>query len=480
MKQRNHQYKPLSDEEIKTIDAATMQIFAETGFEVHEPEAWELFKKVASEVDEEKQIIRLKEATVRELIDKAPKEVVLYGREEGHDCHLGSGNVYYGTGGTALNMLDYPEGRRRRAELEDLKNVTRVVDRMKNIHLFLLPTYPSDLDISDVDVNRFYTGLKYTGKHIMGGVYTSEGINNVIRMAEEVAGSPEALRERPFISMITCGISPLKLDSKYGRYMIQVAREGIPLAVPAEPLCGATSPMSLAGNLVIQNCDALINVMLTQLANPGTPVIYGCVATSTDLRNLGYLGGPVESGMINAATAQMTHFYGLPYYATAGISDSKTLDVQCGYEAAVTNLLVGLAGADFIHDAAGLMEFAMTVSLEKLVIDNEILGMAGRAIRGIEVNDLTMAVDDIQRIGPGGNFLTSRHTRKFMRTEHYKPTLSDRDKREVWEENGSLDGAARAHAKVREILESEPKYYLEEALRERIGKSWKPVDEKNS
>ncbi|WP_319561138.1 trimethylamine methyltransferase family protein [Marispirochaeta sp.] len=461
---KRHQYKPLSEAEIQRIDQATMKVLSSTGFEVHEDEAFELFSRVAESVDTEKRIVRLSEKRIREIISSAPGELTLFSRDGKNDCRLGSGEVYFGTGGTALNMLDYPEGLCRPAVLKDLENIARVVDKMDNVHLFLLPTYPNETPIDKVDISRFYTGLKFTAKHVMGGVYTGEGINSVIRMAEELAGGKDQLRKRPFLSMITCGISPLRLDSKYGRFMMQIAKEGIPLAVPAEPLCGATSPMSLAGTLVIQNCDALINVMLTQLVNPGTPVIYGCVSTSTDQRNLGYLGGPVESGMINAATAQMTQYYGIPYYATAGISDSKTLDAQCGYESAINNLLVGMAGADFIHDAAGLMEFAMTVSLEKLVIDNEILGYAKRAIRGIEVNDETLALKDIQKIGPGGNFLTSRHTRKFMRKEHYAPTLSNRDQRSQWEAGGRVSVDERAHEIVKSILEGEAEIYLKDSV----------------
>ncbi|MGM0432556.1 MAG: trimethylamine methyltransferase family protein [Spirochaetota bacterium] len=461
MKTYTHQYKPLKEKDIQRIDQASMEVFLETGFEVHQPEAFELFKQVAHSVDEEKGIIKLREETVRELIAKAPSEVTLYGRDTAYDCELGRGNVYFGTGGTALNMLDYGETESRLANLKDLEEVIRVVDRMDNIDLCLLPTYPSEIDAEHVDIKRFSTGLTYTNKHIMGGVYTSQGIHDVIRMAENIAGSPEALREKPFISLITCGISPLRLDSKYGAYMIQAAREGIPLAVPAEPLCGATAPMSLAGALVIQNCDALINVMLTQLVNPGTPVIYGCVASSMDMNTMSYLGSPIESGMINAATAQMTQYYHLPYYATAGISDSKTLDAQCGYESALSNLLVGMAGADFIHDAAGLMEFALTVSLEKLVIDNEIIGMAKRAIQGVDVSENTLCLDDIKKAGPGGNFVTSRSTRKFMRKEHYQPQLSDRSQRGVWTSEGATSAAQRAHTVVQNILRETPKKYVD-------------------
>jgi trimethylamine--corrinoid protein Co-methyltransferase len=246
--------------------------------------------------------------------------------------------------------------------------------------------------------------------------------------------------------------------------MIQLARQGIPTAVPVEPLCGATAPVTLAGTLVIQNCDGLITTMLTQLANAGAPVIYGSVATSINFHDVRYLGGPVESGMINAATAQLARFYGFPYYSTAGISDSKTLDAQCGYETAVNNLLVALAGGDFIHDTAGLMEFATTVSKEKLIIDNEILGMVSRAVKGIEVNADTLAFDAIKNAGPGGNFIADRHTRKYMHKEHFFPGLSNREKREVWINNGHQTTAQRANEIVKEILSDNHKCCIDESL----------------
>lgn len=458
-------YRPLTDEGIRKIHDATMEVLSEVGFEVHCPEALELFRKHGATVDDERRLVKVPEKLVMELAEKAPSEVILYGREDRHDLHLGDKRVYLGTGGTALNMLEPASGECRRATLQDLIDVIRLVDKLDNVHFMLLPTYPDDIRHEDVDVNRFFAGLNFTTKHVMGGVYTSEGIDRVIAMAERVAGSPEALRERPFISMITCGISPLRLDSKYGAFMIQVAKQGIPLSIPAEPLCGATAPITIAGNLVIQNCDALINVMATQMANPGTPVIYGCVATSTDLRDLKYLGGSVESGLINAGTAQMAQHYRLPYYATAGISDSKTIDAQCGYEAATTNLMVALAGANFIHDAAGLMEYAMTVCKEKYVIDNEILGMVMRAVSGIRVDDDTLALKTIREVGPGGHFVAARHTRRFMKKEHYMPTLSDRDQRGDWEKGGRLDTLQRASGIVKDILGADIQPVLDDATR---------------
>ncbi|HMA99909.1 MAG TPA: trimethylamine methyltransferase family protein, partial [Spirochaetota bacterium] len=261
------QYEPLTRDDLRKIHANSMQIFSEVGFEVMEPQAFELFKNYGARTDAESHKVFLTEKQVMDIISSVPPRVTLYGRDDRHNCVLGAGNVYYATGGTALNMLDYENNKRRPAQLQDLADVVRLVDKLDNIHVLLLPTYPNELPVDDVDINRFFTGLCYTDKHIMGGVYTAWGIEKVISMAEEIAGGQKALRERPFISMITCGISPLKLDSKYGAYMIQLAKHGIPTAVPVEPLCGATAPITLAGTLVIQNCDGLIHMMLTQLAN---------------------------------------------------------------------------------------------------------------------------------------------------------------------------------------------------------------------
>jgi len=210
--------------------------------------------------------------------------------------------------------------------------------------------------------------------------------------------------------------------------------------------------VTLAGNLVIQIVDSLIGVMLTQIVNPGTPVIFGSVASTTDLRDFKYLAGSVEMGLINAAGAQMAQFYKLPFYATGGMTDSKVLDSQSGYESALTSLLCALAGANFIHDAAGLMEFALTTCYEKYVIDNEILGMVMRAVEGIKVNDDTLAFDLIKQVGPGGNFVTAKHTRHFMRSEHYQPSLSDRNSREEWEARGGKATWGRAAEKAKKII----------------------------
>ena len=445
-------FKTLTEESIDRIHQTAMQVFGEVGFEVNSEAALEFFKRAGAWVDGEKHLVRLSRERVMELIEMAPSEIRLCGQDGKHDILLGGQRVYAGTGGTALYIYDPNTGQKQLATLDDLKRIAKLVDQLDNIHLFMLPTYPSELPVEQVDVNRFFAGLDNTTKHVMGGVYTLDGVKQVIRMAEIVAGSSERLRQRPLISMITLGISPLKMDRQYGDLVVNIAQAGIPLVYPAEPLCGATSPVTLAGNLVIQTVDSLMGVILTQIINPGTPVIFGSVASSTDFRNLKYLAGPIEMGLLNAAGAQMAQFYKLPFYATGGMTDSKVLDAQSGYESALTSLLCALAGANFIHDAAGLMEFALTMCYEKLVIDNEILGMVMRAVEGITVDDDTLAFDLIKQVGPGGNFVTAKHTRQFMRSEHYQPSLSDRDSREEWEARGGKTTWERATEKVKELI----------------------------
>jgi len=460
-------YQPLTEESIAKIDQMVMAVVEEVGFEVNSEKALLLFEKAGARVDREERRVRLPQAKARELIGMAPPEVRLCGQEEKNDVLLGGNRVYTGTGGTALYIYEPASKQNRPATLKDLKRIARLVNRLDNIHLFMLPTYPNELPIEQVDANRFFAGLDNTTKHIMGGVYTLGGIKQVLRIAEIAAGSAEELVKRPLISMIGCSISPLKMDANYGDLVVEIAQRGIPLVCPAEPLCGATSPVTLAGNLVIQTADSLMGVMLTQIVKPGTPVIFGSVATNTDLRNLNYLAGSVEMGLLNAAGAQMAQFYHLPFYATGGMTDSKVLDAQSGYESAISSLLCALAGANFIHDAAGMMEFALTACYEKFVIDNEILGMVMRAVDGIKVNDDTLAFDLIKEVGPGGNFVAAKHTRRFMRREHYQPTLSDRNGREEWEAKGGKAIWQKAGEKVRRLI-AEPKYHLPAEVRQQI------------
>ena len=294
-------------------------------------------------------------------------------------------------------------------------------------------------------------------------------------MAEILAGSAEKLRREPFLSLITCVMSPLKIDETYGDFLMTIAEAGIPVAIPAEPIAGATSPVTIAGTVTNLCCETMAGILLAQLVNPGTPCLFGCVGTGADFRTMGYVSGSVEEGLINAASAQMAQFYGLPFYATAGQSDAKCVDAQAGWEGAITNLLVGMAGANFIHDAVGLLEFCLTASYEKYVIDNEIVGEVMRVLQGIEVNPETLALEVTQRVGPGGQFVTDDHTCENIRREHFIPSVADRNDRETWIKLGSKDTFQRAHEVALEILKTHFPQPLNHEKEEIIRKTFKEI-----
>jgi trimethylamine--corrinoid protein Co-methyltransferase len=461
------QYRPLSQADVHLIHTSALDILEKAGVEVNSPKALELLAEAGARLDRSTSRAWLSRSMVEDAIASAPSQVTLCGRQPEHDLRLEGRRVHLGTGGTAIYALDL-QGEKHLSTLQDCRRIPRLVNALENVHFIVLPVYPNDLERDVVDVNRFYAGLSNSSKHIMGGMYTMQGAMDVIRMGEIIAGGPQALRERPILSFITLIISPLTVDKQYGDIMIEVARKGIPIAVPSEPQTGSTSPVTLAGNLTMFAADTLTGVTLTQLANPGAPVLCGYVGTITDMRSMGYLSGAVEAGLLNAGAAQLAQSWEIPFYATAGMSDSKLIDAQTGYESAMTTLMAALSGANYIHDAAGLMEFAMVASYEKYVVDNEIIGMAMRAVHGIQVTPATIGAEVIQAVGPGGHFLTEDHTMRYLRSEFFFPRISDREPRENWEAEGASNTRQRARQRAQELLDSHQPLPLPEDSVQRI------------
>ncbi|MGC9529548.1 MAG: trimethylamine methyltransferase family protein [Candidatus Bipolaricaulaceae bacterium] len=444
-------YRPYTPAEVQKIAEGAMWVLQNVGIQVNSRPARELLLGAGARAARG-EVVLIPEDLVRWAVDQAPSQVVLYGREERHHLTLAGAKVYFGTGGTVLYTLDLETGERRPTTLRDVARVGRLVDALDNVHFYLLPLYPTDLPKEKVDLNRFYAGLTNTTKHIMGGIYTAEGLQQAIRLSETVAGGPEALRERPIVSFITCTVAPLRLDATYTDFLMEIARRGLPVAIPSEVVAGVTAPMTVAGATVVQLAETLAGLVVAQLTRPGTPTLLGTVSTVMDPRRAGYLAGAVEMGLMQAGMAQLAQHYELPLYATAGMSDAKVPDAQAGYEKALTALLVALAGANFIHDAAGPLEFCTTVAYEQYVIDDEILGMVMRALRGVEVSDETLALGAIAEVGPGGHFLTHRHTLNHLRSELFTPRVSDRELRERWEAQGAQNTRARARQLARRLL----------------------------
>ena len=460
-------YRPLDEVGLRRIAEAAFEVLEKSGLAVYSPTGFEAFKAAGAEVDSETRTVKLPRALVEDAIASNPSSITLYARDDTHHVVLEDDRVHYGTGGTALYVLDPDTGERRESTNADVRLNARLSHELERVHVFTINVFPHEIEDKDaIDVNRFFHALDCTTKHVMGGVYSLQGCHDVVAMAEMIARSPEALRKRPFVSFITLVISPFKIDEHYGEMTCYFAQQGLPVVVPTEPICGTTSPVTLAGNVLTHIAETLGGIALVQCVSKGAPGICGSVGSTCDLRTMDHLGGPVERAMINAAVSQLAQHFGLPLYSTAGTSDAKQVGVQAAYESALSNVLVAMSGANYIHDALGLMEADLTVSYEKLVMDDEILGMCDRVLEGIEVTDETLALGLILEKGPGQDFLAEPHTVEHMRREFFVPRLANRKKRAAWTPDDSA--LARAKAFVAEVRASRKGSFIDAHIRRQL------------
>jgi trimethylamine---corrinoid protein Co-methyltransferase len=443
-------YRPLTAGDVTKIVDDAFRILEQAGMLVFSKTAREAFRKAGAEVDDNTCTCKLPRSLVEDAIDSNPSSITLFSRDGKMDCVLEKNRVHYGTGGTAIYVLDPDSGARRPSTVEDVILNARMVDVLENVHLFTINVFPNDIaNREHIDANRFFHAFDNTTKHVMGGVYAMSGCREVVQMAETIAGGAAALREKPFVSFITLIISPFKIDDHYGEMTCFLADKGLPVVVPTEPICGTTAPITLAGNVLTHIAETLGGIAMVQCVNKGAPGVCGSVGSITNLHTMDHVAGAVERAMINAAVSQVAQHLAIPLYSTGGTTDAKQVNAQAAYESAMSSLLVAMSGANYIHDIAGLMETDLTVSYEKLAMDNEILGMCQRVLRGIEVTDDTLATDLMIEKGPGNDYLAEEHTIRHMRDEFYMPKLANRDKRET--QQAGDDALSRAAALVAEV-----------------------------
>jgi trimethylamine--corrinoid protein Co-methyltransferase len=307
-----------------------------------------------------------------------------------------------------------------------------------------------------LDLNTYYAALRSTTKHVTGNCFTLKSLRDVLAMGEMISGGRDELRERPFLSFITSWtVSPLRFAAETVEVLTEVVRQEMPVFLSSAPQAGATSPAALAGTLVQIHAEELSGLTYCQLVKPGTPVVLGYVPSVSDLRTGNFVGGAAEFALMNAAVAQLGQHCNLPVYNSSGLSDAKLPDVQAGYEKGITGAAAALAGANYIHHSAGFLESMLTVAYEQFVIDDDINGSIMRLVRGIEVTDETLSLDVIEQVVNGeGHFLGTQQSLELMNTEFYYPHTADRQSRDNWQANGSLDMREAARRKARQLLKT--------------------------
>ena len=452
------QYKPLSQDVIGRIHGSALRVLEEVGVRVDLPEVLEIFSEAGANVDSDNMRVKIPEGMVEEYIGSTPSTVRLCGREPENDLILEKTRVYMGTGGAALRVVDPYSTKARPINLKDIAKLAKLADELENVHFFTIPCTAQDVPHEKATINEFYAAISNTPKHIMGPAHTIQDVKDVIDMASMVSGDEEKLKEKPFISFVTSWmVSPLTFDPQVTRILIEIIKKGIPVALSSAPIAGATSPITMAGTLTQLHAEELSGIVLSQLIKTGAPVLYGGIPGMADMHDLSYRAGGVEFGFMNAAISQLAAYIDVPNYCSAGITEAKIPSIQAIYEKTFSIVQCALAGANYVHHAAGVLESLLMICYSQMVIDNEIIGMAMKMTKGMEVDADRLAFDLIKKVGPGGNFFSERHTLKYLRSEYIEPTLIPR--------------SARSYPEIpQEHLHSEVLYYAKEKARDIIEK----------
>lgn len=435
--------------EIETIVAEACRVLEKTGVLVENAGASSLLLDGGATAHEGR--IRIPEALVRRALATAPSQISIYDRDGKLAMDLGDSRVHFDPGSAAVNILDGETRRRRHATTKDLIKLVRVVDALPNYSAQSTAIVPDDVPADLGDRYRMYLALKHGRKPVITGTFRTDGFAPMHAMLSAVRGGDAALREKPLAIFDCCVSPPLKWSDLTVQALVDCARTGVPAEVIPMPLTGATSPVTLRETIVQHCAENLSGVVIHQLASPGAPFVFGGAPSSFDMRQGTTPMGSMETMLLAAGYAQVGRHLNLPTHGYLCVSDSKAIDYQAGLESGMGALLGALAGINVIS-GAGMLDFLLTQSLEKLVLDHEACGLALRAARGIE-NSGADAVSLIAEVSRLGEFLSHDHTRKNWRRELSMPSkLIDRGSYGDWEAAGALTAEDRAKAEVERIL----------------------------
>jgi len=469
----------LSRDEVYQIHLASLEILQRVGVMADSPEAVKILLESGATLDRQKSVVRIPENLVQEAVAKSPRAFTIYARNPQHDVRIEQGVTHFGPMIGRKYILDLESGNRRKTTLSDVEALTRLASALEDYtlpHSGVLMPHIEGIPDPVAHVHAYLATVRNSEKVVKGTARGRREARDCIRMAAVLAGGEEELRQKPNM-FTTCNvISPLRLGCGMTEGMMEYARNRLPVDIASEPQAGATAPITLAGLLAQQNAEILSGITVAQLVCPGTPVFYGTCGSIMDMKRGMIALGSVETGLINVGHAQLARYYGIPSRGTGGASDAKTLDIQAGYEKAMTLLMAAMAGINYIW-YPGTLDEALTVSLESILIDHEICGMVKRALRGIAVDEDTLGVNLIQSVGPSGSYIGQRHTLLHLNEkEQYFPKISERRSREDWESAGSRGLHDVAKDQVRRILKEYEPAPLDRTVDQELGRIVKEIE----
>ena len=454
-------YKPLSQPDLESIFDTALRLLSELGMgEIPNRLRQDLL--TAGAQDGEAGRVVFPRSLTEDAIAKAAKTFVLHGRDETRSIQVGGSKVYFGTGGAAVQTLDLDSGTYRPSTLADLHNFTRLQDTLANVSWYTRCCVATDVPSNfDLDVNTAHALLLNTTKPTATSFTLAEYVAPIVKMLDIAAGGKGAFSKRPFMK---AHISPVISPMRYGEDAVDVVYEcikhNIPMSCITAAQAGATAPATMAGFLAQSLAETLASLVMVHAIKPGYPMVFSNWPLVVDLRTGAFAGGSGESALLNAASAQLSNWIGLPSGVACSMTDAKAIDAQYGAEKGLTSLAAALAGGNLIYESSGMTASLLGASFEAFVLDDEMHSNTYRILRGIEVSEENLGFDAINEavLGPG-HFLGGAHTISAMERDYFYPSLADRIEPQSWAENGAKSAWAVATERVRGILATHhPKY----------------------
>ncbi len=422
----------LTPQEVRKIHDATLQIIEKVGVRFPSKRALEIWASHGANVDEGKMIVRAKPELIEQALKNCPPTYTLSAREPQQDLLLDGNHVFVGTDGCGVEVIDIQTGLRRTSCLQDVRDISRIADATEEVAFHWVPVSAQDMPPETRGLHEIKAIWENSTKHVQTeSIYNEREARAAIEMAGLIVGGKEKLRQRPVLSLMQCSASPLGHDGGSLDAALVAAEYGIPTGFMTMAANLTTGPATMAGNLVVGNAEVIAGAALIQLAYSGAPVFYAAAQTASDLRTGAYTGGGPEDFLYGAATNVLSDFYDIPLSMGSFATGAKEPNWQAGLENSLSTFMACVVMSDMLL-GVGFLHGSRIWSFAEMMMDCEIFSIIHKTMQGIVVDDETLALDSIAAVGPGGNFLSQKHTLKHMR-ELFLPQFMDRRPYGEWE-----------------------------------------------
>ena len=453
LQNHNSPYEILTATQVDEIHEGSMKILEEIGLEFRDDETLDIWKAAGALVDRDSRRVRIDKNLVEAALKTVPSSFTLRARNPERNVTIGGNHINFATVANAPYYSDLKSGRQP-GSMERFEKMLRLAQVCGPIHIIEgMLLEPQDVPIPQRHLAKGYAVFSLSDKAHLVASHGREIAQDHVNMATIVFGGEDEIRRDPVLSTVVNANSPLRYDERMLGGLLTYARHRQPVAITPFILAGAMSPVSLPSALAQQNAEVLAGVTLTQLVNPGSPVIFGGFATSIDMQTGSPAFGGPEGTLAMLAGAQLARFYGIPYRGSGGLNNSKVPDAQAAYESQMTLWSAVLGHTNLIIHSAGWLESGLVCSLEKFVLDVEGLAMMSRFLTGLEISEETLALEEIAEVGPGGNHFGTAYTMSRFQDAFYRPSVSDRQNFETWREHGGKDAFQRSHEIANQLLE---------------------------